>query len=88
MTGREKIEAAMSPDGSRELPVVICYEGIFIRDHWGELTSAPWWHQFSPDLEQQLSWRRDVLRATGMDWMDLPPLRKIRRLSKTCSKAC
>ncbi len=71
MTGREKIEAALSPDGSREIPVVICYEGIFIRDHWDQLTGSPWWHQFSPDIEQVLSWRRDVIRAVGLDWTEV-----------------
>jgi len=27
MNGREKIEAALSKDGTREIPAVICYEG-------------------------------------------------------------
>ncbi len=33
MTGREEIDAALSRDGSREVPVVSYYEAIFIRDH-------------------------------------------------------
>ncbi len=72
MTGRERIEAAFSPDGTGEIPAVICYEGIYVRDHWGQLTSRPWWHQFSPDLQEQLSWRRDVIAKTPQDWFRLP----------------
>jgi len=72
MTGRERIEAAFSPDGTRQIPAVICYEGIYTRDHWDQLTSCPWWYQFSPDVEQQLAWRRDVIAATQQDWFSLP----------------
>ncbi|MDP2984093.1 MAG: uroporphyrinogen decarboxylase family protein [Candidatus Latescibacter sp.] len=72
MTGKEKIEAAFSPEGTPEIPAVICYESIFIRDHWAKLTGVPWWNQFSPDIETQLSWRREVIRCTGQDWFRLP----------------
>lgn len=72
MTGRAKIEAALSPEGTAEIPAVLCYEGIYIRDHWAQLTTVPWWHQESPDLEQQLGWRREVIQRTGQDWMVLP----------------
>lgn len=71
MTGREKIEAAFSPEGTPEVPAVICYEGIFIRDHWDELTSYPWWYAQAPDLERQMRWRRDVVAAIGQDWLRL-----------------
>ena len=72
MTGREKIRAAFSPKGAPEIAAVICYEGIFNRDHWGQLTRCPWWYQLSPDVEQQLAWCRDVIRATEQDWFALP----------------
>lgn len=72
MTGRENIEMAFSAEGAREVPAVICYEGIYVRDHWDQLTGCPWWYQFSPDLEQQLSWRRDVIAKTPQDWLCLP----------------
>lgn len=72
MTGREKIERAFSAGGTTEVPAVICYEGIYVRDHWDQLTLCPWWYQFSPDLEQQLSWRRDVITKTPQDWLCLP----------------
>jgi hypothetical protein len=72
MTGREKIEAALSPQGAPEIPAVICYDTIFIRDHWKALTKAPWWHQFSPDMGTQLAWRREVISRIGQDWLRLP----------------
>ena len=72
MRGRARIEAAFSPEGARAFGAVICYEGIYIRDHWAQLTDCPWWYRYSPDMEQQLRWRRDVIRATGQDWFVLP----------------
>ena len=72
MTGRERIEAAFSSHGAREIPAVICYEGIFIRDHWAQLTSYPWWYREAPDLERQVRWRRQVVDEMGQDWFRLP----------------
>jgi hypothetical protein len=68
MTGREKIEAALSPDGAREIPVVICYEEIMIRDHWAEVTEAPWWHMGAQDVEKQIAWRSAYHEKVGADW--------------------
>jgi uroporphyrinogen decarboxylase-like protein len=73
MTGREKIEAALSPDGTPEIPVVICYESFFIRDHWEQLTDIPWWYVFEPDLDRQMRWRKEVIDGIGLDWFELPP---------------
>ena len=72
MTGKEKIEAAFSAEGTSQIAAVICYEGIYIRDHWDRLTSYPWWYQFSPDIEHQLAWRREVIAKTPQDWLCLP----------------
>jgi hypothetical protein len=72
MTGKQKIELAFSLNGTSEIPAVICYEGIYIRDHWEQLTSCPWWYQYSPDIEEQLQWHRDVRTKTGQDWFYLP----------------
>jgi len=72
MTGREKIEAAFSENGAPEIPVIVPSGSIYIRDHWQELTSAPWWYQESPDIDHQMSWRRDVMTKTGQDWFVLP----------------
>jgi len=34
LTGRQKIEAAFSREGSREFAATDCWEYVFIRDHW------------------------------------------------------
>lgn len=73
MNGRQRIEAAFSPAGAPELPVVICYENVFIRDHWAQLTACPWWYRQSPDLEQQTQWMRDVTARVPQDWLHLFP---------------
>jgi len=72
MAGRKKIEAALSPGGTSAVPAVICYEDIYARDHWDALTACPWWYRFSPDVAQQLTWRRDVITRTRQDWFALP----------------
>jgi hypothetical protein len=72
MTGRAKIETALAPSGARDFGAVICYEGIYIRDHWEQLTTCPWWYQHVPDIEPQMQWRRDVIIKTGQDWFELP----------------
>jgi hypothetical protein len=74
MTPREKLEAAFSPEGAREFGAVIDYEGLFIRDHWDELTAAPWWDRFSPDPDRQVAWRRDALRTVNQDWFAVDPV--------------
>ncbi|MBN2455085.1 MAG: hypothetical protein JXB29_00885 [Sedimentisphaerales bacterium] len=71
MTGRDKIKAAFSKDGTREIPVVIPYEGIFIRDHWEQLTDYPWWYRQEPNLEKQILWHRDAINKIGQDWLSL-----------------
>ena len=72
MKGREKIESAFSEEGTSEIPAVICYEGIYIRDHWEELTDCPWWYQYSTDINEQMQWYRDFITKTGQDWFALP----------------
>ena len=72
MTGREKIQAAFSKDGTNEFPVVICYEDIYIRDHWKQLTSCPWWYAMETDIDKQIMWHGDVINAIGQDWFYLP----------------
>jgi len=66
------MEAAFSPEGTPEIPAVICYEGIYIRDHWAQLTIAPWWHQYVPNVDLQMAWRREVIAKIGQDWFVLP----------------
>ena len=72
MSGREKMEAALGPAGTADTPVVICYEGIYTRDHWEQITERPWWHVFAPEIERQVGWRAEVIERTGQDWFVLP----------------
>jgi hypothetical protein len=72
MNGREKIEAAFSPQGTPEIPAVICYEGIYIRDHWEQVSGYPWWYSQSPHLQHQFAWRSQAIASIGQDWFDLP----------------
>jgi len=72
MTGRQRMAAALSPAGTPQTPGVICYEGIYYRDHWEQVTSKPWWCAFSPELEDQLAWRAEAAATTGQDWLHLP----------------
>lgn len=72
MTGREKLEAALHPDGSREFGVTICYERLFYRDHWDELTRYPWWYLLDIDLSHVAAWHQDVTAYVGQDWLGLP----------------
>ncbi|HSV72433.1 MAG TPA: uroporphyrinogen decarboxylase family protein [Chthonomonadales bacterium] len=71
MTGRERIEAALSPEGSPETPVLIPYEDICFRDHLQEIEGVPWWWGMAPELERQADWREAALRAIGHDAMAL-----------------
>jgi len=72
MTGHQKIQQALSMDGTPEIPVVICYEELFIRDHWDQVTRQPWWAPADPDPERQLAWRADAIREIGQDWFQVP----------------
>lgn len=74
-TGRQRIEAAFTPEGARDIGAVICYEDIYTRDHWDELCSYPWWYAHAPDVELQMAWRREVVRKTRQDWFHLSTCR-------------
>ncbi|MHC4076010.1 MAG: uroporphyrinogen decarboxylase family protein [Planctomycetota bacterium] len=71
MNGREKIEAAFTSEGTSEIPAVICYERLVIRDHWQQLSDCPWWYWYSPNIKQQLQWRAKSINAIGQDWFSL-----------------
>jgi hypothetical protein len=68
MTGCEKILAALSADGSPEVPVVFCYPGIFERDHLVELTDLPWWYGDETDPARRAALQASLVNATGCDW--------------------
>ena len=68
MTGREKFEAAFSADGTPEFPVAQCYHGIFLRDHWEQVTDHPWWALYEPDPVKAAGPWIDLYDKTGEDW--------------------
>lgn len=72
MTGRGKVEAALSEHGTPEIPAVINYHGIFLRDHWEQVTDQPWWALSDPDPERQFAVYRDLITALDEDWFVLP----------------
>ncbi|MCL2813107.1 MAG: uroporphyrinogen decarboxylase family protein [Oscillospiraceae bacterium] len=72
MTGREKIQAAFSKEGTDEFPAVLCYEDIYIRDHWRQITKCPWWYGISAEMDKQIVWYKEVTEAIGQDWFYLP----------------
>ena len=72
MTGREKIRAAFSPEGTPEIPAVICYHDIFLRDHWEEVTDQPWWALSDPDPDRHFTVYRDMISKLEEDWFLLP----------------
>ncbi|MEI6499670.1 MAG: uroporphyrinogen decarboxylase family protein [Armatimonadota bacterium] len=71
MTGREKIQAALGPEGSPEFAAVTCYQSIFLRDHWEQATGAPWWAQHDPEPERAAQPWLDMVRRTGEDWFQV-----------------
>lgn len=73
MNGREKIEAAFSPEGTPEFGAVMCYESIYVRDHWSQLTQAPWWHRRTPEVDVWMAAWSETVAAMGQDWMELLP---------------
>ena len=66
------MEAALSQEGTSEVPAAVCYEDIYVRDHWKQLTKYPWWYTLAPDVHRQMLWRREVIERTGQDWFVLP----------------
>lgn len=72
MTGHERMQAAFSAAGTPEIPAVICYEGIYYRDHFAELTDQPWWALQSGEMNRHLAVHADRLARTGQDWLSLP----------------
>ncbi|HBN83420.1 MAG TPA: hypothetical protein DDZ89_06205 [Clostridiales bacterium] len=88
MNGKDKMLAALSKEGTPEIPAVICYEGIFIRDHWDELSSYPWWYQFETDIDKQISWRHEVMERIDQDWTSLPTFYSNEEQSQTRIELC
>jgi len=69
MTSREKIFAAMTDGLRANFPVVIPYVGIFLRDHWDQVTDQPWWTIHAWDIPARLRVEEDLQRKLDLDWV-------------------
>lgn len=72
MTGRERLQAAFTPQGTPTPGAVICYEGIFVRDHADGASPRPWWYLSSPCLEHRLAWYEGYFATPVSDWYQVP----------------
>ncbi len=69
MSGRDKMLKAITEGTLTEIPVVIPYIGIFLRDHWEEITNEPWWIQNSWNLESRIRVDKALEEKIDIDWM-------------------
>jgi uroporphyrinogen-III decarboxylase len=69
MTPRRRMSLAIDRGLLSGFPVVICYLGIFLRDHWDQITSKPWWSLHSPDINDRLEVEGNLLRKLDLDWI-------------------
>ncbi len=69
MTPRRRMLLAIDRGPLDEVPVVICYLGIFLRDHWQGITDKPWWALRSPDIADRLEVDRGLLGKLDLDWI-------------------
>lgn len=67
MKSRERVLAAFEPGGTTEIAAVASYEGLFLRDHFAEITALPWWDADRSELA------RDFFAATGLAWFSVYP---------------
>ena len=70
MDSKQRMLAALTGGLDADFPVVMPYVGIFLRDHWEEVTSQPWWTFRSPDLHAWLNVEDDLQTKLDMDWVD------------------
>ena len=73
MTGRDKLIGILKGERARAFPVVLPYIGIFLRDHWDEVTRVPWWAVADGNLDASLQVQRDLYDALGIDWVSVGP---------------
>ena len=72
-TRQKRFSEALSPTGTTEFPVVICYDSIFVRDHWNKITDVPWWYRDSGIVDYELAWVTDFIEHTDLDWIRVRP---------------
>ena len=60
---------AVTEGKATKFPVVIPYLGIFLRDHFEEVTDVPWWAVRAGDIETNLQVTRDLQEKLALDWV-------------------
>ncbi|MDH7570749.1 MAG: uroporphyrinogen decarboxylase family protein [Armatimonadota bacterium] len=73
LTGRARVLAAFSPEGTEEFPVLLPYLGIFVRDHREAISPIPWWRDAAADVSTAVRVARHLLRRVPIDWMEAEP---------------
>jgi len=72
MTPLDRMRAALT-QGTDEVPAVVCYPGILLRDQYAQLTRRPWWdyHNADPVISAELL--IDLYTSAGIDWYGFGP---------------
>ncbi|MFH0966005.1 MAG: uroporphyrinogen decarboxylase family protein [Planctomycetota bacterium] len=68
MTGREKIQRALSAGGTDAFGAVICYPGIYLRERWEELAGVSYGWEADGDPAKMVEVQKRFVRALGIDW--------------------
>lgn len=70
MDSKRRMLEAISRGLESEFPVVIPYTGIFLRDHWEEITDKPWWVMSNINPSARLEVEEDLLKRLDLDWVE------------------
>lgn len=68
---RDRFTGAFAPAGTAGTGAVVCYVGIFTRDHWLSLAGSPWLKAQSCFVEKEVAWAGNVVAKTGLDWLQV-----------------
>ena len=66
---RERVKVALTKGTRTDTPAVLPYLGIFLRDHWEEVTDKPWWAYQYGSFDDRCAVLDAMARATGSDWI-------------------
>jgi len=72
MNSRDKMSAAITSGLESDFPAVIPYIGIFLRDHWEQITDEPWWlaeRHTELDFVTKLKVEEDLQIKLDLDWI-------------------
>ena len=77
MTSKDRLLGALAGQPTDRPAVIVPYQGIFLRDHWAQVTDQPWWVIHGLDVEAYARAVADMDRALDGDWLPafmVPPL--------------